>query len=385
MESDRRLLGILTEAFGAHSTVFVRRHLEALAEFRPFVACLKRLNPRIFPYEPVHELRSASLPYRLGDLALRVLPRRFRYTDAVEAEPLFRRLLARYRPKALHVHFGWMAARLAHVLCSGAIPYTVVIHGSDLNLALQTPSSIYTKRLLRALSRAEKVLYVSEHLYRKGMDLGCPPDRAEVFYLGVPVGDETADTSADGPARIVCIGRFVPFKGHSWLLRSFAEVLKKHPRITLVLIGDGPLRGAMVRLADELGISGRLEFRGNMLNRDVLDELLRSHIYVQSSVLTEIGRNEGLGIAVQEAMSLGLPVVGSRCGGIPESIVHDATGLLVDDGDVAGLANALTALIENPEARRKFGAAGRERVREKFDLASRNAALVEIIRDMVDR
>jgi len=385
VESDRRLLGILTEAFGAHSTVFVRRHLEALAEFNPFVACFKRVEPHGFEYEPVHELCSSAFRFRLGNAALRLLPRRLRYTDAVEAEPLLKDLLARYRPKALHVHFGWMAARVAGVLASARLPYTVVIHGSDINQAARHPRSAYARRLRRAFRHAERCLFVSEHVRRKGLALGCPEDRAEVFYLGVPVGPRKADPGAEGPVKITCVARLEPVKGHAWLLRAFAQLVRRRGETGLSLIGDGTLRESLTRMAADLGIAERVIFRGGLDNSDVMEEMLTSHVYVQPSTKVAGGREEGLGLAIQEAMSVGLPVVASRVGGIPESVVHGETGLLVEDDDVEGLANALAELVEDPRKRDRFGSAGRERVHRYFDLAERNAALVEIIRDMVDK
>jgi len=385
MDPDQCKLGLLTEEFGAYSTEFVRRQLDALGEFHPFVGCLKRVNADVFKYEPVYEFSSSGMGARIMDGLLRALPRRLRYTDAAGAQPVLRRLLKKYRPKALHVHFGWMAARVADVLVSSRIPYTVVIHGSDINLAMERPGAVYARRLLRAMASAEKVLFVSEHLYEKGVALGCPKDRAEVFYLGVPVSGALAKPGVGEGVKLVCTGRFVPVKGHEWLLRTFAEVLEHHNEATLCLIGTGELREEMIRLAGELGISDSVRFRENLLSSEVREELLNSHIYVQSSIVTETGRTEGLGIAVQEAMSLGLPVVGSQCGGIPESIVHEETGLLVECGDTRGLADSLCRLAENPAERIRFGKAGYERVLEKFDQGKRNAALVELVRSMIEK
>jgi hypothetical protein len=134
-----RALGLMTEEFGAYSTVFVRRQLEALSELQPFVACWVRSNPEVFDHEAIHVLRSESPLRRACAQLLSHLPNRFTLWQRILAAGEMRRLLRRYRPRHLLIHFGWAAARVVGVLEEEGVPFTLFFHGSDLNEAHAHP------------------------------------------------------------------------------------------------------------------------------------------------------------------------------------------------------------------------------------------------------
>ena len=124
------------------------------------------------------------------------------------------------------------------------------------------------------------------------------------------------------------------------------------------MAGDGPLRGDMEKLALELGILPACRFLG--VRRDV-PELLRSwDVFVLSSL------SEGTSVTLLEAMAAELPVVATRVGGNPEIVEENATGVLAERGDDAGLARALLGIAADPTRARAFGKAGRARVLGAF-------------------
>jgi len=198
---------------------------------------------------------------------------------------------------------------------------------------------------------------------------GLPRRRIRVLYNGVDEarfapanGDRAALRKSQNLAEddfVVGIpARFAPVKDHATLLRAFARVRGELPRAKLAMAGDGPLRGEAEKLAGELGILPACRFLG--VRRDI-PELLRSwDVFVLSSL------SEGTSVTLLEAMAAELPVVATRVGGNPEIVEENATGLLAERGDDAGLARALLGIAADPARARTFGKAGRARVLRAF-------------------
>jgi glycosyltransferase involved in cell wall biosynthesis len=158
------------------------------------------------------------------------------------------------------------------------------------------------------------------------------------------------------------VGRLVPVKGHAWLLKSVPRVLAEVPQACFALIGEGPLAEHLRQLAEELAISRRVMFLG--ARQDVPECLAALDLFVLPSL------NEGMGLALVEAMAMGLPVVATRVGGIPDVVREGETGLLVPPGDEKALALAMLSLLRDPDRRRAYGEAAKRRVDERFDAAS---------------
>ncbi len=159
----------------------------------------------------------------------------------------------------------------------------------------------------------------------------------------------------------VCVAGFRPEKNHAGLLRAFAEVVSTCPETTLLLVGDGELRGASEALAADLGISQSVRFVG--LQRDVPRWLNAADGYVMASDF------EGLPLVLLEAQAAGLPVVATDVGGNPELVREGVTGFLVPPQDSNALAGAMLRMQQlPPEAREAMGRAGRERVVRTYDI-----------------
>lgn len=169
---------------------------------------------------------------------------------------------------------------------------------------------------------------------------------------------ETLPGCRAGEQVIGVVARLAPEKDHATLLRAFREVAARNSLARLVLVGDGPLRRELERQADVLGIWPRVTFLGD--RADVADLLPRIDLFWLPS------RREGLSLVLLEAMACGLPVVATRVGGNSEVVLPGWTGWLVPPGDPRALAEALLALLADPERRRAFGRAGRQRVVAAF-------------------
>ena len=159
--------------------------------------------------------------------------------------------------------------------------------------------------------------------------------------------------------RIVSVGRLAAQKGHDVLLRAFAEVAREHPEWTLTIVGEGPQRQALLRLAAELGIAERVHFTGEVPEPGEM--LATSDFFVMAS------RYEGFPNALLEAMACGLPVISTTSVGAQEIVTDGHDGLLTPIEDETALAQAMRRLIEDPQLRARLGRNGAA-VSERYSL-----------------
>lgn len=190
---------------------------------------------------------------------------------------------------------------------------------------------------------------------------GLPAARTRVLYNGVDDGrfHPPAREPEEEPFRVLTVANLIPEKGVDVLLEAMAMARIDDGRLDIA--GSGPEEPDLRRLAQELGIASQTRFLGM---RDDVPELLRtSHVFVHPAVW-----QEALGNTVLEGMATGRPVIASRVGGIPELMEDGEEGLLIEPGDVEGLAAALESLAEDAERRRRLGAEARNRVLRDFRL-----------------
>jgi len=162
------------------------------------------------------------------------------------------------------------------------------------------------------------------------------------------------------PPRLLCVGRLVPEKGFDEAVTAFATVVDQFPTARLTIAGDGPERQNLTKQIIELGLSGSIEFTGNLAPDKVL------HLIDQATLVLVPSRSEGFGLVALEAGMMGRPVVATRVGGLPEVVLHRKTGLLVEQQEPEGLADAIRFLLSQPQAATAFGKAARQRVQEVF-------------------
>ena len=209
-----------------------------------------------------------------------------------------------------------------------------------------------------AASRAIKDILVSD---------GIPAGRIEVVHDGIDVDKIQHRPVIDlhkeywlphGVPVIVNVGALVGHKGQKYLIEAMPLVLREVPDAHLIIFGEGDLRVPLEKQVKQLSLGKRVLLPG--FREDVMSLMKSADLFVMSSV------TEGLGSAVLDAMAMGHAVVGTKAGGIPEAVVHDETGLLVDPADAKALAGAIARLLKDTSLRKQFGEAGRARVTEHF-------------------
>lgn len=242
------------------------------------------------------------------------------------------------------------------------IPYIATCHG------------FYKTRFFRRMFGCwgDKTIAISqpvkEHLIK---DFKVKEENIHLIHTGIDVDRFSLKSQApnlklreelklgDEPV-IGIIARLSPEKGHNCLVEAMPAVLREFPLVKLIMVGDGREKQALKELVIRLGLEKNILFiHSVMQTADILPAL---DIFVMPSL------SEGLGISLLEAMATGLPVVGTRVGGIPSLIKDKENGLLVEPGDSSALAIAILELLKDKDMALALGSNARDFVRDKFSL-----------------
>lgn len=266
----------------------------------------------------------------------------------------------RSRPALLHAVMESYAG-IALLVCAfflPRVPRLLTLQSGDLDD--EDKQKKIPQWLWRAVHRTpDHVTAISQFLADRAIRLRRSDRSISVIPNGV---DRLQVPVAHNPVRgrIVCVARLSKEKGHADLLQALAGVRQSIPEAHLVLVGDGPERAALVAQADRLGITSAVTFCGAVSNAQALAEIARAEVFACAS------QAEGLGIVFIEAQAVGVPVVGTRVGGIPEVIEDGVTGRLVPPHDVPALVQAFQELLTNRDLAARFVATAKIRL-ERFN------------------
>ncbi len=273
------------------------------------------------------------------------------------------RVIAMHAPDVVHAHDPHTVAMASMALSFGVgtkVPALVASRRVDFHLQKNSFSRWKYRQVAGFIAASEAI---AEMLVGDGV----PRARITVVHDGIDVDRVTHVAAADlhqefwfprGAPVLVNVGALVPHKGQKFLVEAMARVRRAVPDAQLVIFGEGELRAALEAQIRDLGLDKHIVLAG--FRDDVLALTRSADLFVMSSV------TEGLGSTLLDAMAMGLAVVGTRAGGIPEAVTDGVTGVLVPPGHSDALADAIVRLLGDVEARRLMGQAGRARVAAKF-------------------
>ena len=302
----------------------------------------------------------------MHEQVLRSWPARARLVALIAAaRRAVRRAARAFRPDVIHVHW-WFPGGLAVWPRRPAGPGVVLTsHGTDLFLLDRFPVARWLARpVFRA---ADQVTVISTPLVARVQALGVASGRITV----VPMPLDAA-TFAAAPERprdrglLLFAGRLVERKGAEFALRAVATLRGEGRAVRLLVVGAGPERPGLERLAATLGVEGAVEFRGPVSPAELAELYRRAGALLMPAVTDWKGEQEGFGMVLVEAMQCGLPVVATRSGGIPDVVRDGATGLLVPERDPAALARGVARLLDDPELAARLARAARADVASRF-------------------
>lgn len=266
-------------------------------------------------------------------------------------------LLLIFRPQVLHQH--WFEVPRLAPLFPRRIPLVISTWGADIVRSWEQTEQEAARRYA---ARATVVLGSSQFLADAAATVLNRP--VERLYWGVDLQQFfPRPAGAHDGFRIGFMKHLLPKYGPDVALSAFARLAPHVPTASLHLYGDGPMYHELVADTERLGLSSAVHFYGRIPYDEVPDAMAAFDVMVMPSR----DPSETLGVAALEAQAMGIPVVATVIGGVPESVLHGEGGLLVPPDDPELLAEALQYLADRPEMRARLGEEGLARVRAQFD------------------
>ena len=271
------------------------------------------------------------------------------------------------------VHAHWLLPQgLFAVLWSFwfKVPVVTTIHGSDLMVFRRGPFGWLIRFVL---SRSAAITVNSQTLKEKiptkfkdrvylipmGVDFEVfHPGNQREARLKVGLGDEVL---------LLGVGRLSEQKGFHYLIEAVSFIREEFQSVRLILIGEGPERKRLIQLVERLGLQNVVEFKGGIPQTQLADYYRASDVFILPSIRTKRGEEEAFGLVLAEAMASGLPVIGTRTGGISSLIEDQKTGLMVEEGDPPGVAAAIRRILCEGALRDRLVQGGMEKVKEKCE------------------
>lgn len=302
--------------------------------------------------------------------------------DAINLKLLYIYAFAKTIPKIgiLHCHFGPMGIIGAHLKRAGLVEKLVVtFHGYDLSRVL---SDKLSNPYEAVFEEADLILPVSNRWHGVLTRLGAPSDRMRVHRVGIDVSKFVYKirNGSQGALRILTTARFTEKKGIRYAVEAIAKAKAMNPklRVQYDVIGEGELFDDIKELIAFLGLTSSITLHGAKSHAEVRDFLDETDVFMLPSVTASDGDQEGIPVALMEAMAAGIPVITTKHSGIPELVEDGVSGYLSPEKDSDKLAESIIKLADCPGGWFKLGAAGRAKVESEFNLEVQNNKLVDL-------
>ena len=266
------------------------------------------------------------------------------------------------------------------------IPCLISLHGSDV-YGLKTP--LLQGLNSRVIRRSNACAANSRATAKVALELAGRED-IQIIPMGVDIDFFSRTRNTEGfqdgfdkkEQTILFAGRLIEWKGVDYLIKAFAQVLEKRSDVRLLILGSGPRKSILEDLSKELNIQQKVEFHDAVCQEELVLYYSRSDVFVLPSIVSDSGETEGLGVVLLEAMAGGLPVIGTRVGGIPDIIKDGETGLLAQPRNPGDLAHKIEMLLADKELRQRLGKGGHDFVKQGFSwrhIAAKYLELFELI------
>lgn len=281
----------------------------------------------------------------------------------------------RFKVRHLHAHFAnrttTVAFQASRIL---KIPYSFTAHAFDIH------RDANRRVLSRKMRHARFVVTVSRWNvdFLRGL-LGDRPARIELVHNGIDLSRfHQTPRPTEGPFTILAVARFVEKKGLPYLVEACHLLRRRGIDFRCNLVGKGMLRGTLEAAIRRHGLQDRVHLLGPHTQDEIVDRYREASVLALPCIVGEDGNRDGLPVSIVEALACGLPVVSTPVTGIPEVVVPGVNGLLVEEKDPVGLADALESLARDRELLEELASNARRSVEATFDQDTTAARLREL-------
>jgi colanic acid/amylovoran biosynthesis glycosyltransferase len=284
------------------------------------------------------------------------------------------------------IHFEWNSTAVDHKWMFDYFdcPTVISCRGRQVNIWPHMPGKEkFAQGLKHTFTRASAVHCVSKSILQECVEVGLDPQKGNVIYTAVD-----ADFYAPNPAinakqneamHIIMVGALIWRKGFEYALMALKSLLDQGLDVCLDIVGEGPELDRIEYTARDLNILERVNLIGILNPDQVRDALWQADLFLLASL------SEGIANVVIEAMSCGLPVVSTDCGGMQEAITDGVEGFLVPARDAVATSDALARLVKDSDLRASMGMAGRKRVLQSFTYELQSKKFSELYQNLAGR
>ena len=280
-------------------------------------------------------------------------------------QALIKRYMQEHQIDVVLAEYGTAGSFITPICKNLDIPLLVHFHGFD--ASRKDILNTFKKGYQLMFSYATKIIVVSHAMKQALVGQSCPETKLLINTCG-PHPDYLKIKPNLESNYIISVGRHTYKKAPYLTILAFQEVLKKHSHLKLKMIGDGELFDVSQNLVKSLGLENSVILLGGLDRQEIIKHLQSAFLFVQHSIVAYNGDSEGTPVGIVEAMAAGLPVVSTRHAGIPDVVIENETGFLVDEGDISAMAENILTLVNNRELAETFGKKANTLIQENFTL-----------------
>lgn len=278
----------------------------------------------------------------------------------------------------LHCQFGQLGIEVAQLRRCGVLQGSLVtsFRGADATItAYET-----VNKFDNLFATGDRFLAVSQSIRDRLLELGCPPEKIDILRSGIDLSafSYRGQQELHSPVRLVTIGRLAPTKGIEHALEAVRKLVDAGCSVEYRIVGDGPRREALIEFASELDLDGVATFEGAVSADEVANILREADVLIAPSVVAPSGQTEGVPNVLKEAMASGVPVIGTRVGGVAELIDDGSNGFLVPQQDADAIAECVQAIIARQGELPQMLSRARAAIEQEYDLRQLNADLESV-------
>ncbi|MCA0153720.1 glycosyltransferase [Winogradskyella vincentii] len=279
-----------------------------------------------------------------------------------------------------HGHFAVCGQVLAQMKEIGAIKGAIVTTFYGYDTFSTEENRLKLKFDYRGIFKYSDLIITSSNYLANNLRLlNVPEDKIIVNPVGVDVDKfKFIDRKVHFPLKLVTVGRLIKLKGQHIGIKAVKSLIEKGHQVDYSIVGYGDEYKNLKNLISELRIENYVSLIETKTQKEVIEILNNSHLFLMTSITDENGRAEGQGLVTAEAQSTGIPAIGFNCGGIPETIQNNITGYIVEEGQIEELVNKIEMFITDITLINKMGIAGREYVVKEFNSKIQSKKIIDL-------